>query len=480
MSNDSNWPAQPPATPPQAQQDAVVGEPVVDGLEAQDYVQHREVISSGRVGRIVALVVGLAFLGGVGALVVAGFSGDREGAESPDAAVEQLSLALSNEDVVAALEVMAPSEVGSASALYPRVIDLAVREGELENADWLAGVDFNVTGLETRTTTLHPDVALVELVSGTISVSIDPEIADDFWLEDGVLEDSITIARMRRELRDGLDDAAEFNDGSFGLPFTIAQPEGIFLMTVKRNGGWFVSPLYTAAEYGRQILDLPAADFSLSREQAMAGASSPSGVVDDVVSMINDHSLEEHLDIALAGDPDGIYEAFNVLVPPDEAGVFLDYSASYATLAEDFMGAAAFGTEDFQQEIEAMVDEINLSGDITIEVEVSEQERDDGAVVLGFASGSIAIEASATDPSFGEPTTVDVEASWDGLCGRATAIIDGFAERPVSDCVPSDVLPDGFDEVFVVVGEVNGDWYVSYVETALAYAEIFLEDALAE
>ena len=135
MMNDDSWPTQPPIAPP-----VEVG---VEGIDAPDYVEHTEVLrSGGQVGRIVALLIGLVFLGGVGWAAVAAFSGDREGASSPEEAVRDLTEALSNEDIVAAIEAMAPSEVGTAADLYPRVIELAVREGASEREDWLAGVDF--------------------------------------------------------------------------------------------------------------------------------------------------------------------------------------------------------------------------------------------------------------------------------------------------------------------------------------------------
>ena len=104
---------------------------------------------------------------------------------------------------------------------------------------------------------------------------------------------------------------------------------------------------------------------------------------------------------------------------------------------------------------------------------------DDGAVILRLVSGSIAMDASVVDPESRSVSTMQMEASWDGLCGRAVVVIDGSGADEASDCVPTDVLPAGFDDIFVVVGEVQGDWYVSYIETALAYIELFLEAELA-
>lgn len=480
MQTDPTWPSRPPTSPPMA--DTASAEGVSNGalVDVPDYVETAELLGRGRrfpIGQLVALTIGLAFLGGVGFLAVAGFSGDRGGAASPDEAVRALADALTAEDVVAILEIMAPSEVGTASDLYPRIVDLAVQEGALDSADWLAGIDVSVTDLETRTRRLHPDVALVELVAGTVAVSIDPELADPMFLE-GDLEISSTIADMRSEMDIAVAEARQASDAFFPFLSEIRAPEGIFVMTVKRNGGWFVSPFYTGAEYGRQLLALPPADFAASRENAADGADSPAGVIEDMTAAINSRSLQDHLDAALSGDPEGVFEPANAFIPPDEAGVFLDYMPAYRALVEDLFGADGMSWDQLQAEMEEAIREVDLRGSITVEVAVREEVREDGAVVLYLESGALRIEAAMVDPSTGEPMRVTAEASWRGLCGRAELVIDGVPEEPVSDCVPTDVLPAGFDEPFVVVGEVGGDWYVSYVETALAYAEVFIEAEL--
>lgn len=472
MMNDDSWPTQPPIAPP-----VEVG---VEGIDAPDYVEHTEVLrSGGQVGRIVALLIGLVFLGGVGWAAVAAFSGDREGASSPEEAVRDLTEALSNEDIVAAIEAMAPSEVGTAADLYPRVIELAVREGAIEREDWLAGVDFEVLGLQTTTTELHPGVALVELTAGVLTVSIDPDVADPVFLDDGRTEYSVSIAEMREELANGLGDASVFADDVVGLPFEIRDPGRIFLMTVERNGTWFVSPMYTAAEYGRQILDLPSADFAASRENAAAGAATPAGVIEGIEAMVNGASLETHLDNALNGDPDNTFAAASVMAPPDEFGVFIDYASSYQALLDRLFEGSGMTFDEVQAEATAMIEQVDLEGRVRLDIDVVEEPRDDGAVVLHLASGSIAMDASVVEPESRTVSTVEMEASWDGLCGRAVVVIDGSGPDEMSDCVPTDVLPAGFDDVFVVVGQVEGDWYVSYIETVLAYAELFVEAELA-
>lgn len=471
MSNDDpNWPDRPPVAPPTS--------PVVDNLEAPPYVVQQEVIKSRGFGRFLALGIGLVFLGGVGVVAVTAFGGAGAGADSPEAAVEALAMALDQEDVIAALEVLAPSEVGTASDLYPRVLDLAVQEGALEDVDWLAGVDFQVTGLETRTEQLHDGVALVELVAGTFSVTVDPELADAIFL-DGVDTDmSITVREMRDELAGIVDEQIPGDDLYMEFPFSVRAVDSIFVMTVKRDGGWFVSPFYTAAEYGRQMLDLPPADFSASRENAESGAGSAGAVIDGLVSLVNENRLEDLVRAGLAGDGDGLFEPLNVFVPPDEAGVFLDYADSYLTLVEDMLSGGDMSLDELRREFASMVDEIQLDGQATLQIDMREEARPDGAVVLHLESGSLAVEGSIVDPDTRELSVFAAELTWDGLCGQASMTIDGDAEEQVDDCIPVDEVPIDLDNIFVVVDKVGGDWYFSYVETGLAYAELILEGQL--
>ncbi len=473
------------------------GEPVVDGeSESSGEPEPRGLFASwfGSRTRLIALFVGVVFLVAVLYIVISGVSGERRGAEGPEAAVAELVEALNNEDIVAALNVMAPSEVGTLGDMYPRLVELAAEDGDVENENLLVGLDFEMAGLKTRATELHPGVALVELRSGTLSMAIDPDVADPDLFdvgESGETEAAITIEEMRdamRELEDSgeLDESREAIEEIFGTsvdePITVRAPrDGVFLMTVERDGRWYVSPIYTVAEYVRQILDLPPADFALSREKAKPGASSPAGVVDDVVEVINSYTVEQHLDALLDGDPQGIFDPFAVFVPYDELGVFIDYSPSFAALTEEIN--EAFQGDDMQEELSAemeeLIDAYEIEGEISLTVNVREEERQDGDVVIYLESGSLKVDMSALlDPDYEDVTEVDIDASWDGLCVDLSGSIDGEPEDSFEDCVPADSRPEGLDEIFVVVGEIDGSWYVSYVETILAYIDIFIEDQL--
>ena len=58
---------------------------------------------------------------------------------------------------------------------------------------------------------------------------------------------------------------------------------------------------------------------------------------------------------------------------------------------------------------------------------------------------------------------------------RSTTIYDDFEV-----CIDPEDWPGDEDEPFIVVREVDGYWYESYVETGLAYIRLFLDDYLSD
>ena len=442
--------------------------------------------------RLIALLGGFAFLIGVVYTAINAFTGSRVGAESPEAAVADLVEALNNEDMVDALSVMAPSEVGTLSDIYPDMVKMLAQNGTLETENWLAGSDFELVGLETVRRELYPGVALVEILGGTLSMTIDSELADPIVSSIWGDESEVTIEELREQLLE-LDESLEaedmqetINDTASLLvadPFTITSPaDGVFLMTVERDGRWYVSPFYTIAEYARQLLDLPPADYSLSREDAAPGAPNPSGVLDDAVEVINSYTLEEHLEALLDGDPDMMFAPFSAFSPSDEFGVFIDYAPSYAALTDALTESAEgeLAEDQLNEELRELLDYYEVEGQVSAALDTSEEQRLDGDVILSLKSGSIRADLSFLDEGdIRRVNEVEFEFSWDGLCGQVNLLVNGEPEalgEADGYCPFEDIAPDSLDEAFVVVGEVGGTWYISYVETILAYLDLFIAE----
>src|SRR5262249_6431863 len=115
---------------------------------------------------------GVAALVLVGGLAVNATVGSGGGAGSPEAAVRQLADAISHEDPLAAADVIAPEEVRS---LHDTVSHAEAKAAELKLVETagapLAGVDFNVSGLDLSSETLGDGVAKVTINAGTFTAS---------------------------------------------------------------------------------------------------------------------------------------------------------------------------------------------------------------------------------------------------------------------------------------------------------------------
>ena len=432
--------------------------------------------AAARVTRVGALAIGLIFLAAIGYAAVGAFTGAGVGGDEPEAVVAAMATAASNEDALGMLAVLAPSEVGTFSELYPDLLEWAAREGHIENEDWLAGVDIEISGLDTEATYLHPDVAIVELRAGTLSITVDAEVADSWYVDRFGLEYTRTVDEMLAQLQDSVSESQDdIIDFGLGELFELQAPDAIHVMTIRRDGRWYVSPYYSVAEFARRITDLPQADFNASREDARPGADSASAVIGDFVDMLNSHRLEDYLEAETIADLDGERSPLNALVPPDELGAILDYAVSYRAWLD------RINEEEQPENLWQIVDDLGLEirGEISIDIDTREQPGAGGSVVLYFSSGSIAANAQVTVIETGEIQPWEIQMSWEGLCTTGyTLIYDDYQDFDA--CIEPEDWPGDEDELFVVVRDVDGDWYVSYVETGLAYIRLFLDDYLSD
>ena len=175
---------------------------------------------------------------------------------------------MSNEDPLAAADVLAPEEVRSLS----RTVDTAARRAqELQLARTaaapLAGLDLSVDNLDLTTETLADGYVKVTVTSGDLSASTEKDKFSPI---------------MQRVLRDSDDDDSSQVDLA-GLAKGAELPT--FVMAVERGGRWYVSAAYTALEYIREANDLPPADFGSGvAATATLGADSPDAAVQEAMA----------------------------------------------------------------------------------------------------------------------------------------------------------------------------------------------------
>jgi len=215
-----------------------------------------------RFGSIVASA-GIAALIGVGALAVTAMFGSG-GAGSPEAAVRQLADAVSHKDALAAVDVLVPSEVRSMRETVKHATERAAELHIVNEASKpFEGVDLSVDHLELRTEPLADGYAKVVITSGEISAST---------------HRAQLSALLQKAQRDGGDAQSQADLSKLAAGADLPT----FVVFVRRDGGWYVSPAYTTLEYIREVNQYPAADFG-SAQGAALGAGTPEDAVKDAL-----------------------------------------------------------------------------------------------------------------------------------------------------------------------------------------------------
>ena len=421
-------------------------------------------------------------LAGAGLLLVAAalFTDvfDQGGSDTPEDAVSLFLGEDTDQGLMARVVAVAPSEFTAAVGV---VMDTAQSDGEGiedEMLGFLSSIRLSASDMEMDAEELHEDVAKVSVTSGTFTVGYE---------EDGnPQETAISVEQMHGDMVQMIQDINKAADTSW---LRLVAPDEMFVMTVKDDGGWYVSPTYTAAEYGRVILDLPEADYSRSREDASPGADSPSAVIEDIVDRVNALPVQAHWDALTSNDYERYGDAGAALVPPNELGALIDYLPAYRALedrleealSESLEGVSGDAIEDQTDILSA----IRVTGTLSLEVDIAEAMQSGGTATLHFTSGRLSgdmlidiDDIAAQDMGDTGPVGVEVEVEWQGLCLWGSVTFADASQPPetstFSECLPEDSLPDGFNEVFVVVTEVDGSWYLSWLRTFEEYARLFL------
>ncbi len=176
---------------------------------------------------IAALVAG----GGITAVATTG-QGDA-GAASPIEAVERLVTAAESEDVLGMLDTLVPEEVAAMRHSLDDLTSEAARVGLLDRRFSLSGIDgldVSTEGLQLVIEELGDHLAVVRAIGGSLATSFDP-----------------AAFALGRPLLDALDTppraATTVTDLAGSAPFVA---------TVERDGRWYVSLTYTAAEAARR------------------------------------------------------------------------------------------------------------------------------------------------------------------------------------------------------------------------------------
>ncbi|MEP7046291.1 MAG: hypothetical protein ABI949_06425 [Ilumatobacteraceae bacterium] len=188
----------------------------------------------GRRAGVIAAVTALIGAGGFTTYAFLG-AGNDGGASTPEEAVSTFVSAVEHEDVLGVIDVTMPEEVGALRSALDSTTADAKRVDLLSddfNANGVKGVDVSVDDLALDTEFLEGGLAVVTATSGTVNVSFDPRA---FPFGDKV--------------RALIGDSAVGGTASTSLGNTGTRA---LLVTVQRDGRWYVSLEYTVAEYIRR------------------------------------------------------------------------------------------------------------------------------------------------------------------------------------------------------------------------------------
>ena len=306
----------------------------------------------------IAGLVAFALVAGVLGYAVLGSS---QGASSPTEAVQLLAEAVSSEDLLGAFNTMVPEEVAGLPELYQGALAKA-RELDLLSEDSSGsgkpgGIDLSINDLSTRTESLSPTISRVVIDGGTLRVHVDQEViagladqalgflgglfgadcvasglSDGFsYSTDDVTDTTMVSGTPGEEAASDayVDPTADSYGGSPGdcerseptieavdETFSFAE-DPIVLVTVSRDQGWFVSPMYSIAE---AILNAcndcnrPAPDYLY--EPVNTGFDSPEAAVDHLASAMKGLDIDAMI---AASDPSelAVFRTYRALLPKE-------------------------------------------------------------------------------------------------------------------------------------------------------------------
>ncbi len=392
---------------------------------------------------VVLVLVGVLALGGIAFAIIQATSGSSGGEEDPEAAARALAEAVAAEDPAAAIATMNPDEVRTLGDLYGDARDQAAELGFAGKGDnTFAGVDLTTKGLTYEVEELGPDVAKVTVTGGSIDYDVRrsrlaPKVQAviEQQMEE---EDADEAEGQEPEEPDELD---ERTTGSVTADDLRYQPDGSgpeqdpFLMMVKRDGGWYVSPMYTAAEYVAALNGLSPGRFD-EEEDAEATAESPTEAVEQLSEAIADIDAD----------------AATAQLSDDELAILRSYRAGVAELIDQAFDEA----------------EIRDAGATVESLELDEQPLDEGGVKVVVT----AVDGTVTWTEDGEDRRADF--TWDGRCLAVTGEDSDGDRSDSEDCITADTRRVGLTEAFLVAVEEDGGWRVSPVSTLLEYGRQIL------
>jgi hypothetical protein len=337
----AEWPQQPPTGPPTGPPmgpptgpptggPPLAGPPGMPGVPLPTFGSSpgNRVTNGGSGRTILIAVVSVLALVAAGFAVVNLQAGGQAGAESPEAAVEEMFGAIADEDAIGVMEEMVPAERDVLRSWFEDLesnlselgilddVDLGDVGGvDLEVEGSGGGADVEVDGLQTSSEEVMPGVSRVTITGGRLSFETVPDAVPVGDVLEGLIEANGGEVDIRRS-SDEVDFAEEAED-------EYADP--VFLVANEVDGRWYLSLSYTIAEYARldSCEDVPAEGSGVAPQ----GAASAEEAASEFLTAAADLDVERVIS----------------LLPPDSMGALQQYAPLFL--------------DDAEEEVEEMIDD---------------------------------------------------------------------------------------------------------------------------
>lgn len=262
-----------------------------------------------------ALLAGLGYGGYVGYGLLFGATG---GSGSPEAAVQRAVDAVDKADIPGVLASMSPRELNGIDAVGRKALKIADDALGTKGSKERAGIDPEISDVELEAEELAPGVSKVTVKSLRASVTankaavavaegaVAPVIGED-RAQEGQANAKLRIRNGHRVTGDSSQGSAE-GDFDADLSHSLGRDGDVFAIAVEEEGGWYISPMLTAAEYTRLYFDndrfseyyneLPDPDWELLskpddlKKEFDPGEEKPEDAVDAAIDMLSDGDIE--------------------------------------------------------------------------------------------------------------------------------------------------------------------------------------------
>lgn len=207
--------------------------------------------------RFAPIALAIAILGGGAYLLKDTFGGSKGGASSPEQAAKGIIVAINGEDATSLATYVAPDELPDVRKLTDIVIKRAKEFGV--STDNSLGLDVKIDTKDLQIESMGKDVA-----KASLRADYELRARPDTW------------GPVLKAVAAGSEDSVAQATGNDAL-FDLDERSKVtpFAMFVRVNGGWYMSPLLTAAEYIRVFEELPAPNFNAMSQQRTTKPADP-------------------------------------------------------------------------------------------------------------------------------------------------------------------------------------------------------------